>query len=82
MEVEQGEFKDKLNCIQGGYMLYNKLGKTDISISYMALGCWALISDLTWGKQDENDSIATKVSSTPMKKDVVKNACEKSLKRL
>ena len=105
-------------------MLYNKLGKTDISISYMALGCWALISDLTWGKQDENDSIATiyaaldhginffdtaemyrngcsesllgkalknhrngciiasKVSSTPMKKDVVKNACEKSLKRL
>jgi len=40
-------------------MLYNKLGKTDISIPYIALGCWALISDLTWGKQDENDSITT-----------------------
>jgi myo-inositol catabolism protein IolS len=38
---------------------YRKLGKTDISISAIAMGCWALAGDATWGPQDRAESVAT-----------------------
>lgn len=40
-------------------MEYRKLGKTDITVSTIALGCWAFAGDMTWGPQDEAESIAT-----------------------
>jgi myo-inositol catabolism protein IolS len=40
-------------------MRYHKLGKTDLSVSLLAMGCWALAGDATWGPQDEAASIAT-----------------------
>jgi len=39
-------------------MKYKKLGRTDISVSTISMGCWAIIGDETWGPQDEADSIA------------------------
>jgi len=38
---------------------YRKLGKTDISVSAIAMGCWVLAGDATWGPQDKAESIAT-----------------------
>jgi aryl-alcohol dehydrogenase-like predicted oxidoreductase len=38
---------------------YHKLGKTDISVSIIAMGCWALAGDATWGPQDTAESLAT-----------------------
>ena len=40
-------------------MEYRKLGQTEISVSVMAMGCWAITGDSTWGEQDESESIAT-----------------------
>ena len=40
-------------------MKYRKLGTTDIEVSVVAMGCWAIAGDQTWGPQDEADSIAT-----------------------
>lgn len=40
-------------------MEYRKLGQTEISVSVMAMGCWAITGDATWGEQDESESIAT-----------------------
>jgi myo-inositol catabolism protein IolS len=40
-------------------MQYRKLGKSDISISVVAMGCWVLAGDSTWGPQDADESIAT-----------------------
>ncbi len=40
-------------------MKYCKLGRTDISVSVVAMGCWALAGDSTWGPQDEAESLAT-----------------------
>ena len=40
-------------------MKYRKLGKTDIEVSVVAMGCWVLAGDATWGPQDEAASIAT-----------------------
>ena len=34
------------------------LGKTDIQVSTVAMGCWAIIGDATWGAQKESDAIA------------------------
>ncbi len=39
-------------------MRYTKLPGTDIEVSVLAMGCWALSGDFTWGDQDERDSIA------------------------
>jgi myo-inositol catabolism protein IolS len=39
-------------------MRYTKLGKTDITVSTLAMGCWALAGDPTWGPQDEAESIS------------------------
>jgi len=38
---------------------YHQLGKTDLSISVIGMGCWALAGDATWGPQAEAESIAT-----------------------
>ncbi|MBN1978485.1 MAG: aldo/keto reductase [Anaerolineae bacterium] len=40
-------------------MKYRRLGRTDIEVSAVAMGCWALAGGHTWGSQDEADSIAT-----------------------
>jgi len=34
------------------------LGRTDIAVSTVCMGCWAIAGGETWGKQDERDSIA------------------------
>ena len=39
-------------------MEYRRLGKTDVEVSAVALGCWALAGDWTWGEQDESQAIA------------------------
>lgn len=36
-----------------------RVGRTDIRVSPVAMGCWAIAGDHTWGPQDEADSIAT-----------------------
>lgn len=40
-------------------MKYRQLGKTDITVSVVAMGCWAIVGDWVWGEQDEQESIAT-----------------------
>ncbi len=40
-------------------MRYRRLGKTDIEVSSVAMGCWALADEATWGPQAESDSTAT-----------------------
>ena len=40
-------------------MRYRKLGKSGIDVSVVAMGCWAIIGDATWGKQEEKESIET-----------------------
>ncbi len=40
-------------------MEYRQLGKTDMQVSVMALGCWPFAGGQFWGEQDDNDSIAT-----------------------
>jgi len=40
-------------------MQYRKLGRTDMEVSVVCLGCWAFSGDWAWGPQQETDSIAT-----------------------
>ncbi len=40
-------------------MQYRILGKTDMNVSVVTLGCWALAGDAIWGHQEEQDSLAT-----------------------
>jgi aryl-alcohol dehydrogenase-like predicted oxidoreductase len=40
-------------------MKYCKLGKTDITVSAVAVGCWVFAGGETWGPQDEAESVAT-----------------------
>ena len=40
-------------------MDYKKLGKTDIDVSTISMGCWALGGGPTWGDQDEAEAIKT-----------------------
>ena len=105
-------------------MKYHNLGKTDIAVSFVAMGCWAIAGDRVWGPQDEAESIATvhaaldagvnffdaaegygdghselvlgralanlrheaviatKVSRSHLSADQVREACERSLRRL
>jgi len=39
-------------------MQYRKLGRTDLKVSVVAMGCWPIVGDATWGPQDEADTIA------------------------
>jgi len=38
-------------------MQYRKLGKTDIEVSTVAFGCWAIVGGFNWGYQNERDSL-------------------------
>jgi aryl-alcohol dehydrogenase-like predicted oxidoreductase len=38
---------------------HRTLGRTDLSVSVVSMGCWAIVGDETWGPQDERASIAT-----------------------
>ncbi len=38
-------------------MRYRKLGRTEIDVSAISLGCWAIAGDQFWGSQDERDAI-------------------------
>jgi len=40
-------------------MEFRKLGKSDVSVSVVAMGCWAIVGDSTWGPQEEAESIHT-----------------------
>ena len=40
-------------------MKYRTFGSTDIEISAIVMGCWAIGGGYTWGAQDEKDSIDT-----------------------
>jgi len=40
-------------------MDYLKLGKTDIKVSVIALGCWPFAGGAVWGEQDDDVSVAT-----------------------
>lgn len=35
------------------------LGSSDLQVSTVSLGCWAIVGDSTWGPQSEQDAIAT-----------------------
>ena len=39
-------------------MEYRRLGQTDMHVSTICLGCWALIGGPTWGEQDRDESAA------------------------
>jgi len=39
-------------------MEYRELGKSEIKVSTVAMGCWAIVGDATWGPQDERAAIA------------------------
>ena len=40
-------------------MKYKQLGKTEMTVSTLSLGCWAFGGGDVWGEQDDTDSIAT-----------------------
>jgi len=40
-------------------MKYRIIGQTDLNVSTVAMGCWAVIGGFNWGPQDEADSLAT-----------------------
>ena len=40
-------------------MKYKKLGKSDLTVSTVTLGCMTFTGDASWGPQDEKDSIDT-----------------------
>jgi myo-inositol catabolism protein IolS len=39
-------------------MQYRELGKSGIQVSIIAMGCWAFAGDMTWGPQEDQESIA------------------------
>jgi myo-inositol catabolism protein IolS len=39
-------------------MRYTFLPGTELRVSVIAMGCWALAGDMTWGDQSEDDSVA------------------------
>ena len=50
----------KTKTFPGEYssMQYTTLPGTDLAVSRIAMGCWALAGDMTWGPQDEAAGIA------------------------
>jgi len=39
-------------------MQYRKMGRSDLMVSAIAMGCWAIAGDAFWGPQDEAEAIA------------------------
>jgi len=39
-------------------MQYRKINKTEIEVSVIGMGCWAIAGDELWGEQDEGDALA------------------------
>ena len=39
-------------------MEYRKLGRSDLEVSTICMGCWAIGGDQVWGEQDEQEAIA------------------------
>ncbi|MCZ7648270.1 MAG: aldo/keto reductase [Planctomycetota bacterium] len=39
-------------------MEYRKLGRSDLRVSTVCMGCWAIVDDKLWGAQDVQDAIA------------------------
>jgi aryl-alcohol dehydrogenase-like predicted oxidoreductase len=39
-------------------MDYRKLGNSDLTVSAICMGCWAIAGDRLWGAQDEAEAIA------------------------
>ncbi|MBN2451682.1 MAG: aldo/keto reductase [Lentisphaeria bacterium] len=37
---------------------YRTLGTSAVTVSTVAMGCWAIVGDATWGPQDERDAVA------------------------
>ncbi len=37
-------------------MKYRHIGKSDIKVSTVAMGCWAIVGGFTWGPQDKTDA--------------------------
>lgn len=47
-----------VNKLQGDKkMLYRKLGQSDLEVSVITMGCWAIAGDRFWGAQDEADAL-------------------------
>lgn len=44
-------------------MQYRQLGQTDVRVSTVCMGCWAIADPANWGPQDEADTIAAVVAS-------------------
>ena len=44
-------------------MNYSLLGKTELKISSLGLGCWVFAGDKYWGSQAEADSISTMLNA-------------------
>ena len=42
---------------------YRTLAKTDIQVSTIAFGCWAIVGGFNWGEQDESDSLQAIVAA-------------------
>ena len=40
-------------------MKYRRLGSSDITVSTIALGCWAFADETMWGRQSKDDTMAT-----------------------
>ncbi|MHC4713170.1 MAG: aldo/keto reductase [Planctomycetota bacterium] len=38
-------------------MEYRRLNGTDLTVSTVVMGCWAIVGDETWGPQDEKDAV-------------------------
>ncbi len=38
-------------------MRFRKLGKSDLEVSTVCCGCWALVGGFNWGEQDQQDSL-------------------------
>jgi len=44
-------------------MQYRQLGRTDVRVSTVCMGCWAIADPRSWGPQDESDTMAAVAAS-------------------